>query len=86
MKCAYCGRPSEKEYAIDVTLPLHGDCDVYLCNRCGRNADPSIEDLQERVEAIDPLIFEIKLVRGEIGIVPESATDEEVTRLIPIPF
>jgi len=85
MNCAYCGRPSEKEFSIDVELPMYGQRDVWICSQCAIPPRPTIEQIQAHVESMDPLIFELKLKRGEIGFVPETAA-EEVTRLTPTVF
>lgn len=88
MKCAYCEGPiacdPDRQFSIDIDEPIFGD--VYLCQKCGGSPGlPSIEEMQDYIHAMDPLIFWLKVANGLITFV-EDPRPKELTRFTPLPF
>ena len=86
MKCAYCEGPidpdTERQFSIDIDEPTEGD--VYICYECGGSpGPPSIEQMQNHIHAVDPLIFAMKVSLGEIVFVKDPRP-KELTRFSPL--
>ncbi len=51
--CAYCGRPSQGNFAIERDGAFSDSPQVPLCDDCGRHPRPTLQEIWARISVAD---------------------------------